>query len=806
MGRTRILRCALLLSSAVVAVQSAQAQDSQTPQNRVTGGIEDIVVTARRTEENLQTTPVAVTALGAEAIKNAQITDAAALQKTAPGLSISTGSAGGSGFANISIRGSATLNPGTANDPAVATYLDGVYIARPSQGLTDLIDMQRIEVLRGPQGTLFGRNTTGGALNIITRDPTGDFEGEVRGRIGNYGLRNAGATLNVPIMGEELAMRVVYEFTDRNGYARNSFTGQDVNDRNSQYVRGKIKWAPADSDWSVTLAGDYNKIKDHGQFVGLKDFLPTANPAIGAINALFPLSAYLHTKDSWYTTANQQFINNYTTEGKYSGRNNGYDRLTASGGSLTVEGRLGDINVKSITAYRYSFSIGLGELDGTPIQILAAESYYGSKQWSQELQFSGDLTDRLSYIFGGYYSNEKGSEASLSQTFGVLQPPTSTNKGYAENRSAVRNKSTGVFGQLYYDITDRLSFTGGLRWTWDTRGTTSFNRTSINPSVCAAELVSQPDFQPPCSLGRVAKFNYPAWTAGLDFKANDNVFAYIKTSGAAKAGGWNLRNGSVNTPAFDPEKVKDIELGLKLESDDRRARANIAIFYSWQTGVQRNAGAVVNGLTTQYLLNAGDQDVYGAEFELTVIPWEGMTLAGNASLQAGNYRRGSFTETRAIAGGTGADCVPNPANPAAPLCIVDRSGENVPQLPQTQVNISANQVFPLGFGELALHANYSYVSSQWFDTTTADPRESAATIAALTRQNQLGRIDGYGLLDGRVSVTLNEPDLEVYAFAKNITGKKYTTRSFSNLYSSLGVAFEWIGQPFTWGVGTTFRF
>jgi len=263
-------------------------------------GVEDIVVTARKTEENLQTTPVAVTALSTEMIKQAQVGDAAGLQRTAPSLSIATGAPGGSGFVYISIRGMPALNPGVANDPSVATYVDGVYVPRPSQGSADLIDLQRVEVLRGPQGTLFGRNTTGGALNIVTADPTGNFEGQLRVQGGNYDYRNVDAVLNVPIMGDELAARFVYDFVDRDGYARNVTSNTDLKDRNSHYARAKLRWAPANSDWSVMLSGDYNILKDHGQFVGLAAFNPLAGAATAAINAASPQAQYLHTKANWY--------------------------------------------------------------------------------------------------------------------------------------------------------------------------------------------------------------------------------------------------------------------------------------------------------------------------------------------------------------------------------------------------------------------------------------------------------------------------------------------------------------------------
>src|SRR5690606_18409978 len=161
--------------------------------------LDEIVVTARRTEENLQSTPVAVTAVGAEALERNQVADVTDLQRTAPSLSVATGAPSASGFAFVAIRGQGNLQALVSNDPAVAIYVDGVYIRRPSQGLTDLLDLQRVEVLRGPQGTLFGRNTVGGALNIISADPTGEFGGMIRVEAGSYDQMGASLVLNTPI-------------------------------------------------------------------------------------------------------------------------------------------------------------------------------------------------------------------------------------------------------------------------------------------------------------------------------------------------------------------------------------------------------------------------------------------------------------------------------------------------------------------------------------------------------------------------------------------------------------------------------
>jgi iron complex outermembrane recepter protein len=282
-------------------------------------GLEEIVITARRSEENLQSTPVSVTAVTSETLQRAQVDNAADLQRLAPNLNIATGSPSVSSFAFVSLRGQTQVNPGAASDPAVGIYIDDVYIPRPSQGLFDFADLQRVEVLRGPQGTLFGRNTTGGALNIVTVEPTGEFSSSVRAAYGNHDSVEAGVTANLPLIGDELAARVVYSFNRHEGYGKNATLDRRTADQDgSHFARAKLRWAPEGSDWSVTLAGDYNQQRDHGQMIGLAGFNAAAlAPVVAQVSAAFPalaptlapladltpmLTPYLHQEGNWYTT------------------------------------------------------------------------------------------------------------------------------------------------------------------------------------------------------------------------------------------------------------------------------------------------------------------------------------------------------------------------------------------------------------------------------------------------------------------------------------------------------------------------
>lgn len=758
----------------------ALAQTVGNPPVAASAGIEDIIVTARREQESLQTTPVAVTAVGAEFMKQSQVGDIADLQRSAPSLTIATGAPSASGFAFVAIRGQGSLSAGVAVDPAVAMYIDGVYIARPSQALVDLQDIARVEVLRGPQGTLFGRNTTGGAVNIISEDPVGHVEGSVRVELGNYDYRSAGATLNLPIQGDDLALRMTYNYRERGGYGQNIAIDRDANDLKSHFLRGKLRWNPAGGPWSVTLAGDYSHQKDAGQLVALGGLNMTTSAIPAALRTA--MAGYLHTKDNWYDTAGTGYAD---------ASQKPFNATEAYGGSVTVDGEVGSAKLKAITAYRYSNATGFIDLDATPIPILATESGYLSRAWSQEFQLSGDLGSRLDWIAGAYYSRETGVEYSVSQTFGFAGGPSSVND------ADVKNVTAGIFAQANYQIADGLHATAGLRWTWDKRQVVLHNLRNAAagpdatlPSGLPNCAVSVDSAGGPCNQTQVARFDYPAWTLGVDYQVAPELFVYGKTSRASKSGGWNLRLGSI--PAFAPETVRDVEVGLKSGLFDNRVRFNVALFHTWLKNTQRVAAAFVGGTQTTYLVNAGNAKIYGAEFELTARPWTGMEVRGNLALLHGAYDKGTFTENQ-MAGG-----VP---------VVVDRSDEPFLQIPKRQVSIGATQSLGTAAGELSLHADYSYISSQYFFTSTLAAGASPAAISQTAIGNRLGRIPGYGLLNARVGLAIEGTGLEAAVFARNLAGKKYLTRSFANLYATpIGVSTDYVGDPMTWGGSLTYRF
>ena len=437
-----------------------------------------------------------------------------------------------------------------------------------------------------------------------------------------------------------------------------------------------------------------------------------------------------------------------------------------------------------------------------------------SESYSQELQLSGNLTERLSYILGGYASRETGYEYSRSQIFGGL---------LRNSFGDAVNVTKGAYAQFYYNLTDSVRAVGGFRYTWDSRKVILHNQQILGlapnapvagtPFGVNCNLVN-PDQTPTateCNQTQSENFSYPAWNLGLDWQASDDIFLYVATRGAAKAGGFNIRAGSL--PAFAPEKVKDVEGGIKASWLDNRLRTNVALFHTWKSNAQVIVNAVAPGVgVTQYTQNNGDTRVWGAEFEVVAAPWTGMEISGNLSLLDGKYKPGSISEVQRITSPTpltGCAVAP-PTATGVPRydCTVDLSGRALTQLPKVQFSIGATQTIAMATGDLILHVNYAYVGKQHFNPVVASDQQSAAIKAAYAQEDALGETAGYGLLNGRIAFQLNDPQVELYVYGRNLTGKKYLSRRFSDLYQTggLGVAVDYAGDPRVVGIGMRYRF
>lgn len=777
----------------------ASAQDTAPEED----GIRDIVVTARKTSENLQTTPVAITALDTTALQERQIASVAQIAQATPSLSIQSGGTGNASLIYLAIRGNAQNSPNSASDAAVGIYVDGVYYGRPMIGNLGLLDLASAEVLRGTQGTLFGRNTTGGALNMTTVQPDGVFNGFARASIGNYSYRSAEGAMTLPIQGDELGLRVAGRYGERDSFGKNSIRGVGPAKLDHDITaRATLRWAPDALPLTLTVSGDIMRVKDTYNNLALVGVDP--NGLAGALYGVSALTPYLSNKNNFYANYGNPKTGNANIDTPEN-----YNRGGGVYGTFTYD--IGDAQLKSITAYRESKTGDGSDLDGTPFQIFAYASDYSQKQFSEELQLSGS-TGKLDWIFGGFYFREKGVENSESATFQAVPVAFGFNLApSARDNSDFRSTSKAVFAQVNYHVTDVLRVTGGLRYTWDKRsinrhggsGITGKPETFLGPTfapitlpasgVCGVGPNAGGPLGPNCNNPVGRSFHYPAWTFGVDYELGDRKFVYAKTGGAAMAGGFNTRPTLPGFDSYAPEKVKDVEAGFKGDFLDRRVRTNVAGFYVWRNGAQNivNVYDTATARISQFAQNAGDVRSYGFEFEGTVLPWDDMEISTAVSRLWSKYASGSFTG-KGVAG------------------IIDRSGEAVPQAPKWTLNIAATQTVPFNGGKFIANASYAYTSSRNMGQDTPDltsptltPAQRSALIATYATYNRFSTLKGYGLLNGRLGVELDN-GIEVSVWGKNLTQSHYFT-SLLNLYTAVGLAAQYQGTPRTFGATVGYK-
>ncbi|MDP4928051.1 MAG: TonB-dependent receptor [Sphingorhabdus sp.] len=794
-----VLAAGLVISGAAQA-QSVPAAEETADQ----GGIAEIIVTARKSSENIQSVPVAVTALSADDLASKQVFEVTDLARTAPSLTISTGGTGPASIVYLAIRGQAQNSPNSLSDSSVGIYMDGVYVARPIVGNLGFLDMASAEVLRGPQGTLFGRNTTGGALNLTSNRPGDEYEAMLKVGFGNYNYQSIEGMVNAPVS-EAVGLRIAGRYGKRDGYFQNDKIGYPQGSIDKDLVlRGTLVVAPVESNLKLTVIADFVRYADDGNATAVAAINPAvlSLPAYGAfINsefARFVSSAQLPA----FTAANSKWTDTFSRPQTGDSQidtlqnNNEVDAIAG-----TLEWDLGGVSIKSITAYRKSFTDDSLDLHGFPSSVNPFTPFlpnatsgfistYNNEQFSEEVQLSGSL-GALDWQTGVYYFKESGDEQSRAFILGGVQS--------ARTLSEYSSRSTGAFAQFNYNVTDALRLTGGIRYTWDKRTidrqSTDNWRKPDNLEVCTVGPNSGKTAEAAtCTDPRSASFKYPAWTLGADYRVSDQLFLYAKTSGASMSGGFNSRFVPAPfTQQFNPEKVRDAEVGFKGDFLDRRLRTNMAFFLAKQSNVQRIVNALVGTTLTQFVTNTGKVDAKGFEFEGTALPWDGMELTGSLSYLDAKYVRGSRTENQGTA--------------LAPV-LVDRSGEPVTQAPKWTWNLGATQTFPTSFGAVSLHADYAYIADRAMDAATAKTLAQGGTqanIDAVAIGNAASIVKGYGLLNGRIAINLDSPDIELAFWGRNLTNQAWFTNVFNN-YTGLGATVQFQGAPRTYGATATIKF
>jgi iron complex outermembrane receptor protein len=592
MGRFSHSKGMLGLMAGVASLGAAAPAWSQgeTPDGSV---VEELVVTARRRAENLTEVPISLTVQTGEQLEQRGSPDITSLQRVTPNLTLQV-SRGANSTLTAFIRGVGQQDPLWGFEPGVGLYVDDVYIARPQGAVLDIYDVERIEVLRGPQGTLYGRNTIGGAIKYVTKrlDMTQPHL-RARASLGSYQQRDVILSGSIPL-GERAAVGAAFAKYDRDGYGENIFTGADTN--NKDVISGRLSFEarPTDSLF-IRLAGDYledDSNANHGH---------RERPIPAALAALVNPPACRLVLESRYDTC--------------AGLGDANEVITKGASLLAEWSPEGPFTFKSITAYRKGVTHSKGiDFDNTPARIVdaaVADTIYRDDQFSQELQLLYE-GKRVQGVAGVYYL-----DGMASGQFDTILQAANLTQGTS---GRVDTKSFAVFADVSYDITDRLSASVGGRWTRDKKKGLVFkaNYLGLGSPItgrAVAPFVTLTNY--------TASKTFEEFTprVSLTYKLTEDVNAYAAYGRGFKSGGFDMRGDATATPAtrngYEPEIVDSYEAGLKGALFDRRLRFTTAAFYTKYKGQQITTQAVNPAGTgvVSFVDNVGASTIYGAEFE-----------------------------------------------------------------------------------------------------------------------------------------------------------------------------------------------
>jgi iron complex outermembrane recepter protein len=648
--RLRIVSSMSLLATSVSLAPAAMAQaadDDAGASSR--GGLEEIVVTAQKRGENLQKVPIAVSAFSGEGLATKGVQSVVELTSITPGLNYTVQAT----QAIPRIRGIGTAVAGTGNESSVATYVDGVYYASATGSILSFNNVEQVAILKGPQGTLFGRNATGGLIQITTADPKDQFQGNARIGYGSQNTLGGDLYLTGGLGAGVSANLAVHYSNQMDGFGINKATSLDVNKTRVIGVRTKLKFELGE-DTTAVATFDYGHTVNAG---------PAYRPVYGE-RALF--TGYSFTggfNDADSNTQPRSSVEQY-------------------GASLNLTHAFSGVKLVSITAYRQTLWDVQFDSDATPANLFSVNVDELDEQFSQELQLVSTDDGPFKWMIGGYYFHGKATVRPGTiglPAFGFIQ-------FVRANQSA---SSYAGFAQGTYSLSDATSLTLGLRYTNETKTINSDGQLNfLSPAFVLPAT-------PYAARSNVSKLT---WRVALDHKVTQDVLIYASYNRGFKSGGFNLF--ALNTPnAFVPEQLDAFEVGLKSELLDRRLRFNAAAFYYDFTNIQLNT--YVNSAPAIY--NGKSAKIYGLDADITASPAQGLTLTAGLSLVHARFDDFPIATTVILPTG---GLVLGP--------FVSAKGKQLPQTPSMQLNLGFEYKHPLPSGSLGFAADYFH-STRWYE-------------------------------------------------------------------------------------------
>ena len=821
-SRARATWRTILLASASAIAATGSGAWAQT-ETAEADSFADIVVTAQRVEQNLQDVPLSVTAVGQEQLSRTNTTDATRLENLVPGLVI-----GRSGTdLRPAIRGVRTENVGANADPTIGFFIDGIYQSRPSQALAGFLDLERVEVLRGPQGTLFGRNTYGGAINLVTARPNDD---ELRfgldGIYGRFNRARISGFVNAPI-GEGLSFRVASSFDRMDGYVKNIGPDGDLGRNKEFYVRPSLRLESGIIDW--TVRGTYWKQTGNplGAF-GYKSRGTMIDPAaLSATNGgrslgpnAIPVRINTRVRDgvadlNGFDIGVPVILDPYTVNFDDAGRLE--NELKQASSDLNLE--LGeDINLRSITGYTDWYSFRSIDNDFSPFPLATDANVTFAETFSQELQLYGGQGTSFEWIVGAFYYNDKvretffndqnnaypaaGSPAAAGPPFQAGTPtagpfPLTRNDFLTPVR--VRTRSLAGFGQATYRFSDRFAVTAGLRYTEDKK---RYSRQLLSaPNLTLASGATAPFTQ----QGQRATFDKWTYKVGIEFKPREDSLFYAQYSTGFTSGGFNggtFTNAGVVTPLppFDPQEIESFELGTKNRFADGAVQINAAIFYNDLSNLQVQSQVPAGGTVLSITGNAGQARSYGGEIETIFRPTRELTVGLNFSYLNAKYERLLLSNPFAnptIACNATTQGAPVPLRRGTLRCVSPAAGTFVAQVDLKGARIPYSP-------EATVQAYITYDIETTVGTFTPAVQTLFNSGYYNTDFNTLiDRQDSFTKTDLRLTWTSVDRRFNIQAFVENVEDRAVNQRGVFGANQSLNASYA---MPRTYGVSAGVRF
>lgn len=779
--QTWLITTASALAVSAIGAPAALGQEAQADD---TASANEIVVTAQFRAQSLQDTPLAITAVSGDQLETRgqqSITDIGA---TTPNVNISTATAIQANAVAAFIRGIGQDDASFALEPGVGLYIDDVYFGTTFGSSLDLVDLERVEVLRGPQGTLAGKNSLGGAIKLYSSKPDEDFGGYVKAGYGRFDKRELRGSINIPLA-DGLYTRISGSYRKDDGYFKEldygcvnpgqgiAATGRANSDcvlgraggANNLTLRGALRYAPSGSPLEINIVGDYTR--DRSQPVATK-MSYINNPGVRSYVAGDPAggvpfdSRFLTPKGSYTSYADYGESGNFTTlfgtfyqqaPGTFPDkRENSVDGWGVSG---TIDLELSDsLSLKSITAYRKADGVSLIDVDGTPLNILKERLENHHKQFTQELRLSGKVGDALDFTFGGFYykANER-----LEGRFDI---PVYLFDFLSDD--PVSNRSIAGFAHAEFHATDKLNVIGGIRYTEDKKVYT-FSRRNADGSVITG-IPFTPNFTVASLDGVVGRFSGNRWDyrIGVNYEWNSRVMTYLQLATGYKGGGVNPRPFVADqATSFAPETLTTYEGGVKASFLRGAVIINASAFYNDYKDIQRTVYLCLDSVSTACgkPVNAGDGESYGAEFELNVRPATGWQI--NSSLSVMDFKYKSI-------------------NPLTGITL----DMDAPFVNKIQASVGIQYEADLG-------------GAGWLTPRFDAAYQSDFHYQAINSPYNL--VPERTIANARVTYATPKKDLEVSLQVSNLFDKYYAVARQENI-AAFGNAQEIIGRPREWSV------